>query len=221
MIEGYKNISLQKNVKITESFLRKNEKEMKELLEYFINYPDRFIDIITPSHSSFKLFFFQRITLRAAMRYRYLFITAPRAFSKTFICVLAGILKCMFLPGEKFFQCLPGKGQGLSVCSEKINEIFSLFPILEKELTKKNMSTDQVTLVFKNGSMFDVVGSLNSSRGGRRHGGIIDEVRKNCAHKTILIAGNSLKDNPQQSLKRGMFNDYNYQVIVNGWCALA
>lgn len=39
------------------------------------------------------------------------------------------------------------------------------------------MSKDYVTLIFKNGSVFDVVGALDSTRGGRRNGGIIDEVR--------------------------------------------
>lgn len=39
---------------------------------------------------------------------------------------------------------------------------------------------DYVTLKFRNGSQFDVVGALDSTRGGRRNGGLIDEVRKNC-----------------------------------------
>lgn len=39
---------------------------------------------------------------------------------------------------------------------------------------------DYVTLKFRNGSQFDVVGALDSTRGGRRHGGLIDEVRKIC-----------------------------------------
>ena len=43
---------------------------------------------------------------------------------------------------------------------------------------KANIGKDYVTLVFKNGSVFDVVGALDSQRGGRKHGGIIDEVRK-------------------------------------------
>ena len=34
-------------------------------------------------------------------------------------------------------------------------------------------------LTFRNGSIFDVVSVLNSQRGGRRHGGLIDETRKN------------------------------------------
>lgn len=33
------------------------------------------------------------------------------------------------------------------------------------------------TLKFRNGSQFDVVGALDSQRGGRRHGGLVDEVR--------------------------------------------
>lgn len=39
---------------------------------------------------------------------------------------------------------------------------------------------DYVTLKFRNGSQFDVVGALDSQRGGRRSGGLIDEVRKIC-----------------------------------------
>lgn len=32
--------------------------------------------------------------------------------------------------------------------------------------------------MFRNGSIFDVVGALDTERGGRRHGGLIDEIRK-------------------------------------------
>ena len=34
-------------------------------------------------------------------------------------------------------------------------------------------------LTFKNNSIFDVVSPLNSTRGGRRNAGIIDEFRQN------------------------------------------
>ena len=36
---------------------------------------------------------------------------------------------------------------------------------------------DYVTIKFRNGSQFDVVGALDSTRGGRKNGGLIDEVR--------------------------------------------
>ena len=166
-----------KNVYITEKWIEKNYEKVRGTLLYFLLYPDCFLDMITPKHTSFKLFFYQRIALRAMIRYRYVYIDAPRAFSKSYIAILAGYLRCMFLPGEKFFICAPGKEQGAKIAAEKLKEIWTIFPFLEKELLKKNMSKDYVTLVFKNGSVFDVVGALDSTRGGRRHAGIIDEVR--------------------------------------------
>ena len=68
--------------------------------------------------------------------------------------------------------------EGAKIATEKLNELWRLFPLLEKELTKKNLGKDYVNLEFKNKSKFDVVGALDSTRGGRRTGGIIDEVRK-------------------------------------------
>jgi hypothetical protein len=43
--------------------------------------------------------------------------------------------------------------------------------------TPGNFGKDYVTIKFRNGSQFDVVGALDSQRGGRRHGGLIDESR--------------------------------------------
>lgn len=45
---------------------------------------------------------------------------------------------------------------------------------------------DYVTLKFRNGSQFDVVGALDSQRGGRRSGGLIDEVREICIKNVDL-----------------------------------
>ena len=40
-----------------------------------------------------------------------------------------------------------------------------------------NFGKDYVTIKFRNGSQFDVVGALESTLGGRRHGGLIDEIK--------------------------------------------
>ena len=82
------------------------------------------MDMITPSYSNFQLYFYQRIFLRACMRYRYHYCVAPRAFSKSFISILAGYLRCMFLPNSKYFICAPGKEQGAKIAKEKFDEIF-------------------------------------------------------------------------------------------------
>lgn len=112
------------------------------------------------------------------MRYGRLFVIAPRAFSKSFISILALYLMSMFKPGGKFFIVAPGKAQSAKIAREKIHEIWDLFPILKKEIVGDgNFGGDYVRLTFRNGSIFDVVSALNSQRGGRRNGGLIDETR--------------------------------------------
>lgn len=168
---------IDKNVKLTEQFVNENLDKIKEIGEYFINYPDLYLDWITPKDSNFQLFFYQRIFLRAAMRYTYFYATACRALSKTFLSVLSGMLRCIFLPGEKFFIVAPKKDQAAKISQEKIDEILGHWPLLKKEIVTYNKGKDYTKIVFRNGSMFDVVGALDSQRGSRRHAGMIDEVR--------------------------------------------
>ena len=153
---------------------------------YFSAYPDLFLDLIKPEKNGFQFFFYQRIFLRACLRYRLVYTTAPRAFSKSFISILAILLICIFRPGMKEFICAPGKEQSAKIAKEKLSEIFGIWPLLEKELDKQNYGKDYVELFFKNGSKFDVVGALDSARGGRRHGGLVDEIRD---HDGDLING--------------------------------
>ena len=154
-------------------------------MSLFSAYPDLFIDLITPRDSNFRLFPYQRIFLRACLRYRYHYCVAPRAFSKSFLSILAKYLTCIFLPGSKQFICAPGKEQGTKIAREKISEIWDRYPLLKKEVLGNgeigaggvNFSSDLVKLTFKNGSVFDIVAAQDAQRGGRRSGGIIDEVR--------------------------------------------
>ena len=90
----------------------------------------------------------------------------------------------MFRPGSKVFICAPKINQGAKIAKEKIIEIYRLFPLLRREIIGGDLSNepgsfqkDQVTLKFRNGSVFDVVSSYDSQRGGRRNSGLIDEVR--------------------------------------------
>ena len=175
---------IEKGVILNENYLEKNMEKIGNVMSIFSAYPDIYLDIIKPQDSSFTLFFYQRITLRALMRFKDVFGTAPRAFSKSFITILAMILQCIFIPGTKRFICAPNKTQAAQIAKEKIVEIYDRWPLLRKEVlggeisdTPGNFGKDYVTLKFRNGSQFDVVGALDSQRGGRRHGGLIDEVR--------------------------------------------
>lgn len=175
---------IEKGVILNENYLNENLEKIGDIMSIFSAYPDIYLDLIKPQDSSFTLFFYQRITLRALMRFKDVFGTAPRAFSKSFITILAMMLQCIFIPGTKRFICAPNKTQAAQIAKEKIVEIYDRWPLLRKEVlggeisdTPGNFGKDYVTIKFRNGSQFDVVGALDSQRGGRRHGGLIDEVR--------------------------------------------
>ena len=85
-------IELDKGVVLTNDYLESHEELLKQYAEFFTAYPDVFLDLIKPVDSNFDLFFYQRIVLRAIMRFKDIFVTAPRAFSKSFLTILAMIL---------------------------------------------------------------------------------------------------------------------------------
>ena len=177
-------IELEKGAVITTEYLERHYDELCKWVNLFTAYPDYYLDIIKPADSEFRLFFYQRMTLRALMRFKDVFITAPRAFSKSFITILALFLQCVFIPGRKVFMCANTKQQAAQITKEKIYEIYDHWPLLKKEIIgwelndyPGNFGKDYVSLRFRNGSVFDVVLAGDAARGGRRHGGEIDEIR--------------------------------------------
>ena len=151
-------IEIEKGVVLNEDYLKEHFDEIGDMFSIFTAYPDIYLDLIKPQDSNFELFFYQRITLRAVMRYKDIFITAPRAFSKSFITILGLILQCVFIPGTKRFICAPNKNQSAQIAKEKIVEIYDHWPLLRKEViggeisdTPGNFGKDYVTLKFRNG----------------------------------------------------------------------
>jgi len=55
------------------------------------------------------------------MRFKYHYCIASRGYSKSFLSILAGILRCIFLPGTTMFLVAPGASQGVEIAQEKIN----------------------------------------------------------------------------------------------------
>ena len=161
---------------------------VRDYVGYWREYPDKFIDFLCGPNSKFKLFFYQRIFLRAVIRHKYAYATFPRAYSKSFLSVLTLIVRCILYPGAKLFVCSGGKEQAASIAKEKVEELCDLIPALRREIDwrpgKTLMGKDYVKVEFKNGSRLDVVAARNSARGGRRHGGLLEEV--------ILIDGTAL-----------------------------
>ena len=102
-------IQLEKGATLSEKRIQKNLKLYQQYMDYFAQYPDLYLDLIRPTTSKFKLKFFQRMFLRACVRYGRVLTIAPRAAGKSFICILALLLICIFRPGTRVFNCSPGK----------------------------------------------------------------------------------------------------------------
>jgi hypothetical protein len=133
-------IPLEKGVAITEPFLIKNESLFRKYADYFIAYPDLYIDLIKPENCTITFFFYERIILRALMRYKEVYITAPRAAAKSFLVIFGIFLQCAFLPGTKRFICAPAKTQAAKIAKEKLLEIFDNFPLLRREVIGGDVS---------------------------------------------------------------------------------
>ena len=158
--------------------------QLTSIISYFRWYPDRFLDFIQPKDSRFRLTPYQRIMLRCIFRHRYVFGTFPRGYSKSFLAILADYLKCILYPNSKVFIVSPGKQQSMSIIQEKIDEIWSIYPALKREvyigrdMEDSKMQSNIFKLRFKSGSIFDVVACSERSRGLRRTSGIIEEAAK-------------------------------------------
>ena len=174
--------SSNKKIGMSEERLRAQIPNLRKRISLWRSYPDLFIDFMSGPNSKFQLFFYQRLFLRAAMRHKYFYATFTRAFSKSFLSVMVLMIRCILYPGAKLFICSGGKEQAASIAKEKIEEICDLIPSMKKEIDwrpgKSNFGKDYVKLEFKNGSRLDIVAVRESTRGGRRHGGLMEEVNK-------------------------------------------
>lgn len=213
-------IELEKGAIITESFLEKNENFLAEQLDLWTVYPDTYLDTITPKNQNIALFMYQRIFLRACMRYNQLYITAARATSKTFLSLLAKYLQCIFIPGHRSFIVAPNKSQAAKIAKQKIQEFWRIWPLLKNELeiyngqVRASFGKDSVEIYFKNGSYFSVVGALDSDRGLRNHSGLLDELRDLDGDMVSEVILPQL--NVSRRMSNGLVNSYekvNQQVI--------
>ena len=163
---------------------------LRKLIAFFRQYPDIFVDFIKGKNSTFKFLFYQRIFLRIVMRHRYVYATFPRAYSKSFLSMMALMIRCILYPNSHLFVTTGGKQQAASITIAKIQQICKLIPGLNNEINwDRGVSTkskDNVKYVFKNGSSIDILAARQSSRGQRRTGGLMEEC--------VLIDGDILNE---------------------------
>ena len=176
-------LPIEKGVVLTKDYLDKNASLLQEYLNHWLLYPDIYLDTIQSSEDKyFHLMFYQRIALRACMRYRYHSWTATRATSKSFIAYLSAYLRCAFLPNTKQIVVSDVKGTVIQTAKQKFAEIWVHWPLLKNELKERGKDGEQgekkggdyYELHFKNGSTLFVI-SKDTSRGLRATAAVIEE----------------------------------------------
>ena len=158
---------------------------IRQYTAFWREYPDLFVDFMVrgtrteQKDGEFKFYFYQRVFLRSVMRYQYVYAVFPRAYSKSFLSVMALMIRCILYPGVHLFVTSGGKEQGASILHDKVQEICRLIPSFEREIDWSRGKTlegkDKVRYVFKNGSILDNLAARESTRGQRRHGGLMEE----------------------------------------------
>lgn len=157
----------------------------RQYIAYFREYPDMFVDFMAgkwqpnPPEDTLKLFFYQRVFLRAAIRYKYVYAVFPRAYSKSFLSVLILMIRAILYAGSKLFVTSGGKEQASGILKEKVQEICTIVPGFANEIDwgrgKTVEGKDYCKYIFKSGSFIDNLAASEKSRGKRRHGGLIEE----------------------------------------------
>ncbi len=225
-------IILEKGVAVTYDKMLEWEDNLRKKFHFYATFPDLFVDeVLTPTESNFKLLFTQRIFLRAMMRFSSVHITAARGFSKTFISVLALIMKCVFQPGSQIAITAPSKTQAADIGRQKMKEILERFPLLKRELFGEgNFGKDYAVLTFRNGSRLEITAALETTRGRRYSGLLVDELRDQDGDKvnsillpTLVIARRTKSGvlNPYEKHSSTIFttsasskSSYNYEKML-------
>lgn len=96
---------------INKDDVREHLADYQRIIAYWRKYPDKFVDYLCSLNpdNTFKFYYIQRLYLRVVMRYKTVFATFSRGFSKSFLAVLSLMLKAILYPGATLATAADGK----------------------------------------------------------------------------------------------------------------
>lgn len=219
-------------------------KDYRELIAYWRVYPDKLVDyyLSLGNPYNFKFIFYQRLFLRALFRHKYVYATFVRAWSKSFMSVMALMLKAILYPGAKLFTVAGGKQQSAEILSGKVLEICKLIPAIEREIIWDTRGTrartaqtkDTVIYTFKNGSTLENVAASEKTRGRRFNSGLMEEcvgIDQDILNEVLIPTLNvdrmvQGQTDPNEQLNKsqifvttaGYKNTYSYEKLIETLC---
>lgn len=190
-----------KKIGISEERIAEIKEPIRQYVGFWRMYPDIFVDFMQtggkPTYINeqgkrcyrndrgdeivltFSLFFYQRVFIRISMRFKYVYAVYPRAYSKSFLSVLVLMIRCILYPGAHLFSAAGGKEQSSSILEEKTLEICDRIPAFRREIDWRrgatSMGKDHCKVIFKNGSHYENLAARESTRGQRKHAGLLEE----------------------------------------------
>lgn len=174
----------QKKIGISPERIEEIKPTLREYIAFWREYPDLFVDFMQTGGDpekklTFKLFFYQRVFLRVAMRFKYVYAVFPRAYSKSFLSVLILMIRAILYPGADLFSTAGGKEQAAQILQEKVDDICQKIPAFQREIDwsrgETKVGKDSCVYKFKNGSTIRNLAATERSRGLRFHGGLVEE----------------------------------------------
>jgi hypothetical protein len=186
-LQNLLDLSRSKNIKkigVSEERVEAVMDSLRNYISFWREYPDLFIDFMQRGDDPdkevpFKLFFYQRVFLRIAMRYKYVYAVFPRAYSKSFLSVLILMIRAILYPGAHLFSTAGGKEQAAQILQDKISDICSKIPAFHREIDWSRGATkvgkDSCKYIFKSGSTLENLAARESTRGRRMHAGLLEE----------------------------------------------
>ena len=211
-------LSAEKNKKIglSEERLLAVVPVFRQYIAFWREYPDLFIEqvLLGDNPENFKLYTYQKIFLRNAMRHKYFYATFSRGFSKSFLSILILNLRAILFPGSDLFVSSAGKEQSGSILTSKMQQLIQLIPGLKNEIDwrpgKTKTGKDDARYLFKNGSTIMVLAASERSRGQRKTCGVLEE----CASMDETILNEVLL--PTMSVNRRLANgEYDREEVIN------
>ena len=190
-----------KKIGISEERINEIKEPLRNYFAFWRMYPDLFVDFMQTGGKSvylndkgqrcyqndsgqeikltFSLFFYQRVFLRIGMRFKYVYAVFPRAYSKSFLSVLIMMIRCILYPGAHLFSAAGGKEQSSQILQEKTLDICNKIPAFRREIDwnrgATSMGKDHCKVIFKNGSDYENLAARESTRGLRKHSGLLEE----------------------------------------------
>lgn len=190
-----------KKIGISEERINEIKKPLRKYFAFWRMYPDLFVDFMQTGGKSvylndkgqrcyqndsgqevkltFSLFFYQRVFLRIGMRFKYVYAVFPRAYSKSFLSVLIMMIRCILYPGAHLFSAAGGKEQSSQILQEKTLDICNKIPAFKREIDwsrgATSMGKDHCKVIFKNKSDYENLAARESTRGLRKHSGLLEE----------------------------------------------